>query len=148
LNKNGCPTLVVRTQAHDGYEYQEDPKIFTAFFVWLLEQGRREYGVGTHTQICVLLDRGPVMKNGKRKIEKLDMGVVPKLVELFKMLFSTINNNYPDLLLSAKVVPVSFFFSMCYKITSRAMDAKNRSGKKKHNNCMRDTRTHTYIDYT
>lgn len=25
----GCPTLVIRTQAHDGADYQEDPKTFT-----------------------------------------------------------------------------------------------------------------------
>lgn len=40
MSKIGCPTLVIRTQAHDGADYQEDPKVFTAFFVWILEQGR------------------------------------------------------------------------------------------------------------
>ena len=29
-NKEGCPTLVLRTQLHDGYYYNDDPKIYTA----------------------------------------------------------------------------------------------------------------------
>ncbi len=28
LNKENCPTLVIRTQVHDGVFYDEDPKIF------------------------------------------------------------------------------------------------------------------------
>lgn len=35
-------------------------------------------------------------------------------------------NNYPDLLLYAKIAPASWFFSMCYKVTSRVMDARSR----------------------
>lgn len=31
LSKQGCPTLVVRTQVHDGIYYDEDPKIFTRY---------------------------------------------------------------------------------------------------------------------
>jgi hypothetical protein len=29
LNKENCPTLVVRTQIHDGIYYNEDPRVFT-----------------------------------------------------------------------------------------------------------------------
>ena len=29
VSTKNCPTLVVRTQAHDGADYNEDPKIFT-----------------------------------------------------------------------------------------------------------------------
>ena len=28
-NRQGCPTLIVRTRAHDGAYYDEDPRIFT-----------------------------------------------------------------------------------------------------------------------
>jgi hypothetical protein len=35
--------------------------------------------------------------------------------------------NYPDLLHYAKIAPASWFFSMCYKVTSRVMDAKTRA---------------------
>jgi len=28
-NKSGCPTLVVRTRAHDGANYNDDPKVFS-----------------------------------------------------------------------------------------------------------------------
>ena len=36
-------------------------------------------------------------------------------------------NNYPDLLHYAKIAPASWFFSMCYKITSRVMDSRSRA---------------------
>lgn len=29
-NEVGCPTLVIRTQLHDGYYYNDDPKVYTA----------------------------------------------------------------------------------------------------------------------
>ena len=29
VSTTNCPTLVIRTQAHDGVDYNEDPKIFT-----------------------------------------------------------------------------------------------------------------------
>jgi hypothetical protein len=29
VSKGGCPTMIVRTRAHDGADYNEDPKIFT-----------------------------------------------------------------------------------------------------------------------
>lgn len=29
LSKSDCPTLVIRTKAHDGADYNEDPKVFT-----------------------------------------------------------------------------------------------------------------------
>lgn len=48
-------------------------------------------------------------------------------MELFKNLYSVVNNNYPEILAGAKVVPASFFFKMCYKITSRVMDSKTRN---------------------
>lgn len=31
LNKEGCPTLVVRSQIHDGVYYNEDPHLFTRY---------------------------------------------------------------------------------------------------------------------
>lgn len=37
-----------------------------------------------------------------------------------------VQNNYPDLLHSVKVAPASWFFTMCYKITSAVLDATTR----------------------
>lgn len=31
LNKEDCPTLVIRTQIHDGIYYNEDPRVFTRY---------------------------------------------------------------------------------------------------------------------
>jgi hypothetical protein len=38
-----------------------------------------------------------------------------------------LQNNYPDLLYTAKIAPSAWFFSMCYKIVSRAMDDRTRA---------------------
>ena len=41
-------------------------------------------------------------------------------------MYATVSDHYPDLLVTAKIVPASWFFSACYKITSRVMDASSR----------------------
>lgn len=62
-----------------------------SFIVHLLEQGRERYGVGLTTQMCLILDRGgAVLRNGKKKQEKRDMGVIPNLVILLRHLYGTI----------------------------------------------------------
>ena len=55
-----------------------------------------------------------------------DMSVVPNLVQLFRTLYNTIYFNYPDLLRIGHIVPVSTFFSLCYRITSKVMDKDTR----------------------
>lgn len=126
-DKRGCPTLVVRTQVHDGIDYNEDPKLFTGFMVAALEEGKRKYGVGVTKQMCLILDRGgTVIRSGKKKIEKRDFSAIPNLVTLFRHLFNTIIENYPDMLDTSNVAPASRFFSLCYKITGRIMDKHNR----------------------
>ena len=134
VSRDNCATLVVRTQAHDGKFYNEDAQEFTDFLVYVLEQGREVYKIGSERQVCLLLDRANFVRPAdhaggvaEKVPYKLDMGVVPRLLELFKKLFSTLHLNYPDLLLIAKVVPVSSFFTMCYRITSRAMDRDSRA---------------------
>jgi hypothetical protein len=124
VSLSGCPTLVIRTQAHDGADYNEDPKIFTSFMVYMLEIGIKQYGLGQETQVCVILDRSTYLKRGVKKKE--DMSAIPNLVKLFQHLYQTITDNYPDLLLRAQIVPASWFFSMCYRVTSRVMDTKSR----------------------
>ena len=58
----------------------------------MLEEGVRKYGIGKERQMCVLLDRGgTVVRKGKKKIEKLDFGVVPQLVNLFRHLFQVLH---------------------------------------------------------
>jgi hypothetical protein len=91
LNKEGLPTLVVRTQAHDGKYYKENPKVYAAFLVSVLERGRRLYGVGVTKQMCILMDRGGLLvKDGEKKVEVLDMGVVPRLVDLVRHVVGTV----------------------------------------------------------
>lgn len=98
-----------------------------SYLVKVLEDGKRRHGVGLHSQVCVLLDRGgTVWKNGYRKVDVLDMNVIPRLVDLFRHLYSTMMDHYPDLLNSAVVAPASWFFSMCYRVTSRVMTAQQR----------------------
>jgi hypothetical protein len=95
--------------------------------VKILEEGRQRYQVGIERQLCLLLDRGGmVYKNGEKKKEKLDMSVIPALVELIRHMYQTINDHYPDLLARAQIAPASRFFSMCYKITSMVMAKQHR----------------------
>jgi hypothetical protein len=97
LNKEGLPTLVVRTQAHDGKYYKENPKVYSAFLVSVLERGRRQYGVGVTKQMCILMDRGGLLvKDGEKKVEVLDMGVVPRLVELVRHVVGTVKVSRAD----------------------------------------------------
>lgn len=59
--------------------------------VWILEEGRRRYGVGITSPVCVLLDRGGnIIKNGNLKVDMLDMKAVPSLVELFRNLYGVL----------------------------------------------------------
>ena len=43
-SEDNCPTLVVRSQLHDGADYDEDPRLFVKYLVYMLERGRREWG--------------------------------------------------------------------------------------------------------
>lgn len=65
--------------------------MFSRYLVRLLEEGRQRFNVGIDHQLCVLMDRaGTVYKNGKKKVDKLDMGVIPGLVQLFRHVYSTL----------------------------------------------------------
>jgi hypothetical protein len=59
--------------------------------VYLIEKGIQKYGIGTHRQVCVILDRGTYLKKGQKTKKKEDMSVIPNLVKLFQTLYSTIN---------------------------------------------------------
>ena len=41
--------------------------------------------------------------------------------------FLLLQNHYPDVLDYAKAAPLSWFFSMCYRVGSTVMDAKSRA---------------------
>lgn len=134
-DKGGCPTLVVRTQLHDGVYYNEDPQLFVAFLVHILEKGRKLYGFGDKHQLCLLLDRSNIdfnpMPGGGTKEDKMgDMSVLPNLVKLFQHLTSTLGANYPDALAEVRIFPSSWWFSVCYKVLSRIFDAKTRNSIK------------------
>merc|ERR1711871_115032 len=116
IAKDNTATLVVRTQAHDGRDYHEDPNEFVDFIQHVLEKGRVKYKIGSERQVSLLLDRSVYVKQiddgTQEKIPyQLDISVVPKLLELMKKLFSTLHANYAELLVTAKVVPVSSFFA-------------------------------------
>jgi len=128
VSKTGCPTLVIRTQMHDGKMYNEDANLFTSYMVYMLELGRRRYGAGSERKVCLLMDRSKVtLPSGEVKKEVLDFAILPRLVELFTTLYRNLYPNFPDILAGAQVAPSSWFFSMCYRVTSQVMDAVTRS---------------------
>ena len=74
----------------------------------MLEQGRQEYGVGIDNQICLLLDRGgTVFRNGNKKQEKLDMGVIPNLVKLLRHLYGTIAVSYSIIIIIIIIIIIT-----------------------------------------
>jgi hypothetical protein len=93
LSKNDCPTFVARTFIHDGADYNEDPREFTQFITWIIEKGRREYGVGSDRPCCMIIDRNPV-EGFIKKEETFDMKVIPNIVALMRQLVSTLSVSY------------------------------------------------------
>lgn len=126
IDRYNCPTLVIRTQAHDGKHYEEDPKLFVRFIVWMLEQGKTLYGVGQSRQLSVILDRSAVPWLGPKE-EKFDMRILNHQLSLFRLLYQTIMDHYPELIIQVKVMPVSWVFRMCFAVTSRLLEAHNRA---------------------
>ena len=130
LSKEKKPTMVIKTHFHDGLYYNEDPKVFTAFIVKIIEQGRLLYGIGQTTRARLILDRKSlpvhrIKRNDTRK-KLSDVEILKNLIEVYKSLYSTIMDNYPDVLEIAQIAPASFIFSTFYKIVSRVMDEETR----------------------
>eukprot|EP01032_Pedospumella_encystans_P011514 gene11514-13383_t len=153
LNKDQCPTLVIRTQVHDGRYYDDDLQIYQSFIVSMIEKGRRLYGVGTHCQMCVLFDRGgKVTVNGQPKREKADMKIVPKLLDLVSNLrvtlqeISEFDENYPDIFHSAKIAPSSWFFTFCFRTISATLDAATASKFEIVSDRELQSKLHSFLD--
>lgn len=130
LSKENKPILVIRTHYHDGYYYNEDPKIFTAFIVHIIEQGRKLYGIGQLKRARLILDR--ISLPGKRtkpaNLKKFsDVEIMKNLIEVYKSIYDTVMNNYPDVLELAQIVPASLIFSAFYKVVGRIMDENTRN---------------------
>lgn len=78
--------------------------------VHVLEQGKKLYGVGTERPLCVLMDRGgTVFRNGKKKVEKLDMSVMPKLVDLFRHIYHTFTVRFDVII---RYLPFAMWFPL------------------------------------
>jgi len=130
LSKEKKPTLVIKTHYHDGLYYNEDPKVFTAFIVKIIEQGRLLYGIGQTTRARLILDRKslPVHRTKRNDTTKKlsDVEILKNLIEVYKSIYSTIMDNYPDVLEIAQIAPASLLFSTFYKIVSHVMDENTR----------------------
>ena len=130
LSKEKKPTLVIKTHFHDGLYYNEDPKVFTAFIVKIIEQGKLLYGIGQTTRARLILDRKslPVHRTKRNDTTKKlsDVEILKNLIEVYKSLYRTIMDNYPDVLEIAQIAPASLIFSTFYKIVSRVMDEETR----------------------
>ena len=102
--------LSIYNLQHPGHSLHEI-KLLNSFMVWLLEKGRKLYGVGSSKQVCVILDRGDykrpdgVVKNGKH--DKIDWFLLGKLIKLYSMLYSTINVSVVDMVCSSSLVDCS-----------------------------------------
>ena len=126
---NQCPTLVIRTQLHDGADYDEDPQLFVKYLIFMLEKGRSEWGIGPERGFCMIVDRTDAIRRstGEVMTDKLDFTVIPNLLDLFRAIYSTLYDNYPKLLVRAQVIPTSWFYSTCWGLISNLMDGSIRN---------------------
>ena len=130
----GNPTLYIKSQLHDGKYYNEDPKLFTGYIVWMLEIGRHKYG---NKKINVILDRSSINNNNFKNDnfkENTDVNVMTSLVELYKRLYHEIYPNFPDLLNEFKIFHTSWVFNVCLKIAMKIFDHNTRSKFKVYKN--------------
>jgi len=116
---DGCPTVIFRTALHEPGAH--DPDFYIRFVVWLLERGRKEFGVGTHRQICVVLDRSPAPEGEETAAKSLAV-----MLPLLRRLFTVLQDNYPEILFKAFVVPVNWVFWSMYSMASSVIDERSR----------------------
>lgn len=125
-SKQGCPTLVVRSNYHDGADYDEDPVKFTDFVIYQLEKGRKLYGLGANKRACLIIDRVPKDDSINKSSDNFDFKFVPNLVNLFRHVYSVLIVNYPDILETALIVPSTWFSATCFGIIGKVLDKKVR----------------------
>lgn len=126
VDKNGCPTVVVRALLHDGENYDEIPQKFTNFLVYQLEKSRNTLGVGSNKMACLVLDRFPVLsKNGAVKSQEIfDLSIVPNVISLLRNIVETMQDNYPEMFDSITVSPASWFFQTCFRFSKKVFEKK------------------------
>ena len=79
------------------------------YVVWLLEQGRKRYGVGSHRQICVIVDRSSEPGEVAARPKSLTI-----MLPLLRNLFSTLQVSM--LVVVAVFFPLLLFFFKSYNI--------------------------------
>ena len=120
---DACPTLVVRSQLHDGVHYNDDAKYFVNYVMYMMEKGAELYGVGREKEFCLVVDRtDAITRDGTVKKDTFDLSVVPQIVDLLKTVYSVLWPNYPNVLKRAQVLPSSWFFASCWTVARRLLD--------------------------
>lgn len=120
---DACPTLVVRSQLHDGVNYNDDNKYFVRFIMYKMEQGTELYGIGPEKEFCLIVDRtDATARDGTVKKDEFDLSVVPQIVDLLKTVYSVLWPNYPKVLKRAQVLPSTWFFASCWTVARRFLD--------------------------
>lgn len=110
-DKEGRPTLVLRSIHH--HPGALDPDKFLRYVLYLMEKGRARFGVGTTTQMNLLVDRvGAGMKNQ-------DPSLLSSLLPVFR-------DAYPDILYRCYVAPSSWIFLIIWAIGKPLVDARQR----------------------
>jgi hypothetical protein len=125
-NAQGCPTLVVRSNFHDGKNYDDDPKKYSDFFVYQIEKGRKLYGLGAQHRGCVVVDRFAVNPEIANVEMSFDMRFIPGLMATFRHLTHILNTNYPNCIESIYIVPSTWFSQACWKILKNIVDRETR----------------------
>ena len=126
VNAEGVPTLVIRSNFHDGKHYDDDPKKYTDFIVYQIEKGRRLYGVGAVSKGCVVVDRYAVNPDIEDAELSFDLSFIPAMMNTFKHLKDVVRTNYPDIIESINIVPSTWFSQCCWRILSTMLERDSR----------------------
>lgn len=118
----------MRSQLHNGADYDEDPVKFVRWVTWFMEQGRIRYGVGSERAFCLLMDRSPAQRrDGHIARDTFDFAIVPRLIDLVRNVMTVLHKQYPEVIYTTQIYPTNWFFSAAYRMGKYVLDADTRA---------------------
>ncbi|KAG5183230.1 hypothetical protein JKP88DRAFT_346597 [Tribonema minus] len=111
-DSEGLPTLCLRGVHH--HPGVLDPSKFMRYLVYLVEKGRREWGVGSHYQANMVVDR-------------VDSGLHNQDPELLKVMLPIFRDNYPEIIHRAYIAPSNWVFMLIWAVARVLVDARQRA---------------------
>eukprot|EP00752_Nemacystus_decipiens_P002490 g2341.t1 len=108
---DGRPTMVLRSVAH--HPGAIDSEDFQRYFLFLLEQGRQLWGLGSEQQLNIIVDR-------------IGAGIKNQDPRLLRTMLPVFRDAYPDIVYRCYVAPSSWIFRFVWVIAARLVDERQR----------------------